>query len=58
MAEILPEFDFPVSLSGELEEKELDARIQGNLTFEVIGKSENEVRVRVKGITLKTKRIE
>ena len=58
MPDILPEFDYPVNLSGELDAKELSDRIQGTMTFEVIGKSENEVRVRIKGITLKTKRIE
>lgn len=56
--DMLPEFDFPVNLTPGLEEKTIDDRIGGMATFEVIGKSENEVRARIKGITLKSKRVE
>jgi len=48
----LPEFEIPVSSATELENKTIDEKVRGQMVFEVIGKGEGNIRIRVKSIAL------
>lgn len=51
-----PQFEVPVTISNELQNYTIDDKISGQMVYEVVGKSENTVRIRVKSLSIKPKK--
>ena len=49
----MPEIEFPLSMSAELEDMTVDDRVSAILSFEVVGKDETSIDIKVNSITFR-----
>lgn len=55
--EIVPEVEVPEKMSGNIINKTIDDSVDGTIQYEVVGRSADSIRIKVKGIVFNNKNV-